>query len=341
MTRESHTGQRIKCHYYALPKKHLADAPSRSLRKFSFSPFFDAFFRGRIKSQEQFIPSASRLITTVPFTTFTGGVVVIKAQFGDHPDSLNFIVDTGSGGISLDSETCVRLKLEPVPSDKTIKGIAGIRQVKFLYNQSFTINGLRTDSLNFHVNDYDILTSVYGDKIDGIIGLSFFNRYIVKIDYDSNRIFFYSKGYFKYPKGGYLLRPNIVSIPILPARLRDDSEITGRFYFDTGAGLCTLLSTDFVSDSVFMKTKKKPLPTQAQGLGGKADMGVTTIKELKVGPYKFKNVPAYIFDDEYNVTSYPYVAGLIGNDVLRRLMYGSTTNTAIFTCYRIRISGSV
>ncbi|HSU29028.1 MAG TPA: PDZ domain-containing protein, partial [Chitinophagaceae bacterium] len=30
------------------------------------------------------------------------------------------------------------------------------------------------------------------------------------------------------------------------------------------------------------------------------------------------NVPVYIFNDEYNVTSYPYLGGLIGNDILRR-----------------------
>jgi predicted metalloprotease with PDZ domain len=47
-------------------------------------------------------------------------------------------------------------------------------------------------------------------------------------------------------------------------------------------------------------------------------MQITTMKELKLGPYKFRNIPVYIFDDEYNVTSYPYLAGLIGNDVLRR-----------------------
>jgi predicted metalloprotease with PDZ domain len=29
-------------------------------------------------------------------------------------------------------------------------------------------------------------------------------------------------------------------------------------------------------------------------------------------------VPIYIFDDQYNVTSYPYLGGLIGNDLLRR-----------------------
>ena len=64
--------------------------------------------------------------------------------------------------------------------------------------------------------------------------------------------------------------------------------------------------------------KKKPFTTQAEGLGGKTEMKLTTIKELRFGPYRFRNVPTYVFDDEYNVTSYPYLGGLIGNDILRR-----------------------
>ena len=39
---------------------------------------------------------------------------------------------------------------------------------------------------------------------------------------------------------------------------------------------------------------------------------------MKLGPYKFRNVPTYIFEDDFNVTSYPYLGGLIGNDLLRR-----------------------
>lgn len=42
------------------------------------------------------------------------------------------------------------------------------------------------------------------------------------------------------------------------------------------------------------------------------------VKEIKIGPYRFRKVPSYIFDDENNVTSYPYQGGLIGNDILRR-----------------------
>ena len=47
-------------------------------------------------------------------------------------------------------------------------------------------------------------------------------------------------------------------------------------------------------------------------------MNMTVVKELKLGPYRFRNVPTYIFEDDFNVTSYPYLGGLIGNDILRR-----------------------
>jgi predicted aspartyl protease len=260
----------------------------------------------------------AKLITEIPFTTFTGGVVVVRAQLVGYPDTLNFIMDTGSGGISLDSTTCIRLNITPTGTDRLIMGIGGVRQLRYVNNKSLVIGNLQVDSLNFHVSDYDILSSVYGDRIDGIIGYSFFSRYIVKIDYDSSQMYVYTRGNIKYPRGGFLLKPALVNIPVQGASLRDLRALDARFYFDTGAGLCVLLNADFIRDSAILNTEKKPLATQAQGMGGKANMQITTMKELKLGPYRFRNIPVYIFDDDYNVTSYPYLAGLIGNDVLRR-----------------------
>ena len=272
-----------------------------------------------IYAQEEFVPPPAKLLTTFAFKQFSGGVVVLKAKLNDIPDSLNFILDTGSGGISLDSLTCVTYNLKVVPSDRTIRGIAGIRQVNFTNNNTLHLPGLTVDSLNFHINDYEILSSVYGQHVDGIIGYSFFSRYIVKVNYDSNQISVYSQGSMKYPKGGHLLKPLLVSLPIQTAKVRDAGpETTARFYFDIGAGLCLLLSSDFVTDSLKFGPKKKMRNTQAEGVGGKAYMKVTTVREFRIGPYRFRKVPVYVFDDEYNVTSYPYLGGLIGNDLLRR-----------------------
>ena len=268
--------------------------------------------------QEEFVPPQAHLLTKIPFVHLSGGIIILKAQIDNFPDSLNFVLDTGSGGISLDSATVVYLGLIETTSDKTIRGIGGIKTVSFANNHQLRLKGLNVEHLDFHINDYDLLTSVYGVKIDGIIGYSFLRRYIVKLDYDNQMIEIFTPGIFKYPRGGYLLKPNFSTLPMQTAIINDDRPILSRFIFDTGAGLSFLLSSDFVDDSVVFKKSRKLYPTQAEGLGGKRLMSLSVAKEVKLGPYKFKKVPIHIFEDDYNVTSYPLLGGLIGNDILRR-----------------------
>jgi hypothetical protein len=271
-----------------------------------------------IFAQEEFIEPPSRRLTRIPFTQLTGGIVIIQAKLGNFPDTLHFVLDTGSSGISLDSTTADFLKLKPKATDRTIRGIAGIRNVPFLYGQTLKFPNLDVDSLDFHVNDYSILTAVYGEQIDGIIGYSLLSRYIVKINYDSLFIDICTKGTIRYPKGGYLFKPAISSLPVQSMRVKDAKTINSRFLYDIGAGVCMMLSREFVSDSSLLDKKRKLLRKEGEGVGGKIDMDVTVIKEVKLGPYRFRSVPTYIFDDVYNVTSYPYLGGLVGNDILRR-----------------------
>lgn len=269
------------------------------------------------RGQEEFI-EPSRLLTKFHFTTLTGGVILLKGQVDPFPDTLNFIFDTGSGGISLDSMTVDYFGLQPTPSNRTIRGIAGIKNVSFVYNRTLHLPGLEVDSLNFHINDYYILEAVYGIKIDGIMGYSVLSRYIIKIDYDNFVIEFWSKGSMKYPRGGFMLRPMINTIPVQSLQVKDSRTLNARFLYDMGAGLNLMMSTDFIRDSNILYKKRKLYTKEAEGLGGKIDMQMTVIKQVKLGPYRFRNVPVYIFDDEYNITSYPYLGGLLGNDLLRR-----------------------
>lgn len=271
-----------------------------------------------VAAQEEFIEPLSKEITTIPFEQLTGGIVILRARLGNFPDTLSFILDTGSSGISLDSTTVDYLKLKPTPTERTIRGIAGIRKVSFLFNQQLRFPGLTVDSLNFHINDYGILTSVYGERIDGIIGYSVLSRYIVKLNYDSLKLTFCTRGTIRYPRGGYLLKPTINQLVAQQLRVRDEETITSRFLYDMGAGVCMLLTRDFTEDSALLNKKKKRWIKEGEGLGGKIDMELMVMKEVKIGPYRFRNVPTYVFDDVNNVTSYPYMGGLIGNDILRR-----------------------
>lgn len=269
-------------------------------------------------AQKQRITPVSQRITKLPFVMLTGGTIIIKAQLDNFGDTLNFVLDTGSGGISLDSTTADELQLPKVKTDRSIRGIAGMRTVDFIYKRSLKLVGLTVDSLDFHINNYDILTSAYGVKIDGIIGYSFFRRYIVKINYDDYTIEVYKPGSIHYPSGGYMLHPDFNMLPVVTTTITDNTISKESFIFDTGAGLNMLLSDDYVSDSSIISKKRKQFLTQAEGLGGKKMMHTTVIKKVALGPYKFRWVPVYIFKDEYNVTSYPKMGGVIGNDILRR-----------------------
>ena len=269
-------------------------------------------------AQEQFVDGPAKLLTSFRFKQLSGGVIMLNARFANFPDTLNFILDTGSGGISLDSTTVDYFRITPTPSDMTILGIAGIRKVSFIYNQKLRLPGLTVDSLNFHINNYEILTQVYGEKIDGIIGYSLLSRYIFNINYDSSRISVFSNGRMRYPRGGWLYEPILRTLPVQSARIKDAVTTNSRFLFDIGAGLCMMLNKDFIEDSNFLSKKRVLFAKEAEGVGGKVDMHMTVIKEMRMGPYRFKNIPVFVFNDTFNLTSYPYLSGIIGNDILRR-----------------------
>ncbi len=266
-------------------------------------------------------------ITRFPFKQLYGGGILIRASLGNFPDSLNFILDTGSSGISLDSSTATDLKIAIAPSEITVNGIAGRSKVGFIYARQLKLPGLVIDSLDFHVTNYEILTNFYGEKINGIIGYSVLKDFVVWLDYDSSIISFYSKGSVKYPKGGYLLKPYINFQPFQHASLKDNRKIQSNFIIDIGANICMMLSSAFDRDSTPIKPNRKRFTKEAEGVGGKIVIQTTVLRELRIGPYKFLDVPVCVFDDAENVTAYPYSAGIIGNDLLRRfnivLNYGN------------------
>ena len=276
------------------------------------------FSAATIFGQEMYWPTPAKFITGFHFKQLNGGVILVKAKFNNLPDSFNFIMDTGSGGISLDSTTVEEFHIPHVPSGRYIYGIAGVRKADFSQHNSLSFPGLTVDSLDFYINNYEILGNVYGIKIDGIIGYSFFNRYIVKIDFDSSTINVFHPGFIKYPPHGFLLHPRFKGLPIVPLTIKDTRTINAHYYFDTGAGLCFLISKQFNEDSSVLRRNRKPVPIEVQGLGGRRQMHLTLIKELQIGPFKFRRVPTYLLEDENNILAYPSQGGLIGDDLLRR-----------------------
>jgi hypothetical protein len=257
-------------------------------------------------------------LTRIPFLSLTGGVMIVTAQMPPFPDTLQFIFDTGSSGISLDSSTAAYLGLQPVYSGYAIRGVGGIRKVPFVNGRSLQLGSIRADSLDFHVNDYSVLTSVYGVRIDGIIGYSLLSRYVIRIDQELQQMDWFSAGVNVYPRRGYRMKLEIDKLPSHAAYVQDVRGEQSRFLIDLGAGLNLLFSRRYVQSSGLLDNTRKRWIKSGEGIGGRIEMELTTMRQLRIGPYRFRQVPINIFDDDFNVTNYPEWAGLIGNDLLRR-----------------------
>jgi hypothetical protein len=276
-------------------------------RLFIISVLFNCFFC---------VPAQK--IATIPFEQLFGGVILLKVQVGDKPDTLNFIFDSGSSHISLDSTTVAYLKLPVTKTDNYISGIGGIRKVSQVKNLSLKIDSLKIEALDYNINNYNILSESSGIRIDGIVGYAMISKYILNVNFDSSLINVYPLGNYKYPKKGYLWKYRMDYIPNTNIEIKDSRKINTSFYIDCGAGLGLLISERFQTDSLLYSSNKKILNTQIEGVGGKTNTKITVTKEMKIGPYKFKNVPTYIYNDSFDILRYPGTVGLIGNEILRR-----------------------
>jgi len=185
---------------------------SNTIRLLTLAILF--FLLNTVRAQKETKHPQARLLSTVPFRTFSGGVIIIKIQLGDIPDSLSFLIDTGSSTVSFDSATSARYQMLPEISDQVLVGIGGVRNAMVVKKQNIHLGNFTVDNVNLNVVDYTILSSVYGEKINGILGNSFLARFIVGIDYDSSKLYFYSKGNFNNPKGGFYFNPLIAGIPM-------------------------------------------------------------------------------------------------------------------------------
>jgi predicted aspartyl protease len=268
-----------------------------------------------VKTQAQ---EAATKITSFKFEELYGGLILIQAQVGKAPDTLNFIFDTGSGGISIDSNAAVKCGLEIHLTNDSVGGIGGVRRVSRIYNTSLHFPGLTVEGLDFNVNNYEGLSNSFGVKIDGVVGYAFINRYILDVNFDSGRIAVYTRGEINYPRKSYTWGFRLAYLASSSLEVRDHKKVTSVYYIDTGGGLSMLFTEDFVKDSGLIHPRKRTVYTQVDGMAGKTDVRLTTVREVKLGPYKFRNVPAYVYTDKANTLSYPSATGLIGNDILRR-----------------------
>ena len=98
-------------------------------------------------AQEEFVPPPAKNCDSSVYHAYRG-IIIVHATLDNYKDTLNFVLDTGSGGISIDSTTSVYLGLTKM-SDRTVRGIAGMKTVEFSYNHTLHMPGITVETSTF------------------------------------------------------------------------------------------------------------------------------------------------------------------------------------------------
>jgi tetratricopeptide (TPR) repeat protein/predicted aspartyl protease len=169
--------------------KEAADAYKRFLM---ISNDLDSDRRARIKGLVNFLNYLGQKTslyntdggaqTNVPFALI-GNRPVIKVRVNGRDDSLNFVLDTGSGISVISDKTAHKLKINPVTRGGYARGIGGDGKFEIVYGflRDVSIGDVRIRNVPVYIREFHTTN----EDIDGYIGLSLISKFLTTIDYGS------------------------------------------------------------------------------------------------------------------------------------------------------------
>jgi len=265
----------------------------------------------------------SRRIGSIPFE-MVGSYVVIKVNI-NNSTPLNLILDSGIRNTiitELEPGDKITLNYSDV---KDLMGLGGGNQLQ-AYTSNFNVlkfGNIKLLNKTVYVVQEDVfnLSQYTGTKINGLIGLDFFEDFNVEIDYTSRRIRFYDSDSFVAPKGYGMLPISIetqkmfVELSVLDP---DSTRKQAKMLIDTGAELNAWFQT-FTTEAVHLPKK------WIQGIIGEGLNGMITGKyghmpEIKFGEFSLKN-PIVSFPDSATIKgiiAHSRRDGTIGSQLLSR-----------------------
>jgi hypothetical protein len=268
----------------------------------------------------------SKPISSIPFEV-VGSYVVIRVKINDS-SPLNLILDSGIRNTiitELQEGDHITLNYSTV---KDLMGLGGGTHLE-AYSSNFNtlkIGKLKLDAKTVLVLKEDAfnLSKHTGTKINGMIGVDFFQDYIIEVSYTAKRVYFYDQRSFIVPNG-YEMTPLtiegqkiFVGLSVLEA---DSVKRHVKMLIDTGAELNAWFQT-FKTGSVHIPPKFI-CGTIGQGLNGEIVGKIGRMPRICFGNHCLPN-PIVSFPDSVSIADIIQNSdrdGTIGSQILSRFNF--------------------
>jgi hypothetical protein len=267
-------------------------------------------------------PTTSTKVASIPLEFGGENYVLIKARINDF-EPMTFILDSGGGsGLVLYHHAAQALQLKGAGKGKGGGAGEGTFETTSVKGVSLSLPGVTMNNQTFVVFPKESSSSTFG-PVDGVIGYSLFNRYVVEIDYQSKVVNLYEPSSYQYTGTGESIPIEILSkVPFVRVQipLAGRKPLEGRFIVDSGAGRFTLiLNTPVVNENNLIAVAQKTITEPgASGVGGEVRLIVARWPSLQLGHFTLTDPVIHFAQDRKGAFASSDFNGVIGGELLRR-----------------------
>ena len=254
-------------------------------------------------------------LATLPFELRSDNRIYLKCRVNGS-DSLVFMFDTGAEPMVINQDILgkkLSMNFDSEVSDVGTNGTSKIKQSKI---NTFSLGGIQTDSVSF-------VAIPYGEgSFDGVLGSTFMKKYVIEINYKKKKMSFYDPKTYRYDDKTYekvdVRFDN--QLPMIEGSIIvDGKKLTGKYEMDTGSDNGLIISTPFTSKyDLIHKLKSVAHSTSVGSDGTKNTSPVVVLQEIGFAGKHFYAIPATLSTSTSGVSSYKDLAGMYGNNFLKR-----------------------
>lgn len=246
---------------------------------------------------------AGKTSVELPFEVHSGHLFVQVML--DNRGPFRMLLDAGGANV-LTPQTAAVL----VGSEKKVPPVLTVA--------STTIGGVALSGQKYAVADIDaFLRRVEGlDDVAGIVGLEWFVRLPVRLDYARGRLTFYDPATFKYAGGG--TKVAVANRGRLPQVKGSLDGVEGMFEIDTGSrGSLTLAPGFAAKNDLAKKLGSKNVAVTGAGVRGPVRASLARAKMLKLGDVSVPN-PIVAIPQVEGEAAKTDLAGNVGHALMRQ-----------------------
>jgi hypothetical protein len=265
---------------------------------------------------------SSKPISAIPFELYHNRVCLPVSVSGSRPYTM--ILDTGAAETFVSEKVADELKL-PRKGIASVNGNGeGVERFPLAKNVNFGVGGAALTEKTIVIYNYDGLEKHEGRAIDGTLGVNFFHKYVLKIDYAAQRLLVYDPAAFSYSGTGTAVPLGILNggtLALFDAKIvaaAGQPAVDAHLAVDSGTYSALRLYRPFVEKHDLIGEGRNQFASFGFGAGGEFRQVTARIEGLEIAGVKILDPVADFSTDTKGVTATANYDGTIGGAVLRR-----------------------